>query len=98
MHQRRETKLADAFFVTHSIRVIDFTTRYCRGTAARNAHIRIPPDGGRHSQLVARTRGGIEYVRTEDDTSIIAGTTDRRRRFDYIIFSTEPRGLSRPTV
>lgn len=38
--QRCKTKLADAFFVTHSFRVVDFTAGYCCGTAARNAQTR----------------------------------------------------------
>lgn len=46
MYQSRETKLVDAFFVTHSFRVDDFTAGHCRDIAACNAHIRTPPRDG----------------------------------------------------
>lgn len=82
MRQQRETKLADEFFATHFASSISL-----RGIVAisQRATVIFAPLMVVGFANVARTRGGTEYVRTGEDTSIIAGVTDRRRRFDYIL-------------
>lgn len=80
MHQRRETKLANAFFSWPIHFASPISIVYCRGIEARNAHIRWWSD----SQYGEGTRR--DGIRKDEGHIVIIGeAADRHRRFDYIL-------------